>query len=140
MSILRALRRQGIRVRLIRLVPSSSPLLQNWESLVSTQRQKYRRLKFMLRRFLYFYFVLTQMLYNALCLLYHSITEAVLFACLSSGCATTTSRLLGPKVGNSIKCLSQGHSDALPHRKSNQGFYSLLVCYSLLGNIYYRLS
>jgi len=23
---------------------------------------------------------------------------------------------------NSIKCLSQGHSDALPHRESNQGF------------------
>jgi len=32
------------------------------------------------------------------------------FKCLSSGWATTTSRLLGSKVGNSIKCLSQGHS------------------------------
>jgi len=31
-------------------------------------------------------------------------------------------RLYGPKVGNSIKCFSQGHSDALPHRESNQGF------------------
>jgi len=43
--------------------------------------------------------------------------------CMSlSGWATTTGRMLGPKVGNSIKCLSQGHSDALPHRESNQGF------------------
>jgi len=25
-------------------------------------------------------------------------------------------------MGNSIKCLSQGHSDAIPHRESNQGF------------------
>jgi len=38
---------------------------------------------------------LNQMLY-ALCLSYHSNTEVVLFACLSSGWATTTSRLLGP--------------------------------------------
>jgi len=53
---------------------------------------------------------------------YHSNTEAVLFACLSSSWATTTCKLLGPKVGNSFKCLSQGHSDALPHRESNQGF------------------
>jgi len=30
-------------------------------------------------------------------------------------------RLLGPKVENSM-CLSQGHSDGLPHRKSNQSF------------------
>jgi len=39
-------------------------------------------------------------------------------------------RLLGPKVGNSIKCLSQGHSDALPHRESSQGFatFRLLAC------------
>jgi len=28
---------------------------------------------------------------------------------------------LGPKVGFSIKCLSQGHSDALLHRESKQG-------------------
>jgi len=41
--------------------------------------------------------------YYALCLLYHSNTETVLFAYLSSGWATTTVRLLGPKVGNSIK-------------------------------------
>jgi len=39
----------------------------------------------------------------ALWLSYHSNTEAVLFACLSSGWATTTGRLLGPKFGNSIK-------------------------------------
>jgi len=31
-------------------------------------------------------------------------------------------RLLGPEEGNSIKCLSQGHSDALPHRELKQGF------------------
>jgi len=48
------------------------------------------------------------------------ISQAALFACLSSGWATTTGRLLGPKVRNSIKCLFQGHSDALPHRDSNQ--------------------
>jgi len=45
-------------------------------------------------------------MYYVLCLSYHSNTEAVLFECLSSGWATTTSKLLGPKVGNSIKCLS----------------------------------
>jgi len=61
-------------------------------------------------------------MYYALRLSYHSNTEAVLVTCLSSGWAATTGRLLGPKVGNGIKCLSQGHSDALPHRKSNQGF------------------
>jgi len=59
------------------------------------------------------------MLHYALYLSYHFNTEAVLFAFLSSGWATTTGRLLGPKMGNSIKCLSQGHSDALPHRESN---------------------
>jgi len=52
------------------------------------------------------------MLYYALS--YHSNTEAALFVCLLSGWATTTGRLLGPKVGNSIKCLS--------HRESNQDF------------------
>jgi len=56
-----------------------------------------------------------QMLYYALCLSYHSNTEAVLFACHSSRWATTKGRLLGLKVGNSIKCLSQGHNDALSH-------------------------
>jgi len=44
---------------------------------------------------------LNQMLY-ALCLSYHSNAEAVLFACLLSGWTTTTGRLLGLKVGNSI--------------------------------------
>jgi len=62
---------------------------------------------------------LNQMLY-ALFLSYHSITEAVLFARPSSYWVTTTGRLLGSKMGNSIKCLSQGHRDA--HRESNQGF------------------
>jgi len=47
---------------------------------------------------------LNQMLYYALCLSYHSNTEAVLFACLSSGWAITTGTLLGLKAGNSIKC------------------------------------
>jgi len=62
------------------------------------------------------------MLYT-LCLSYHSNTEAVLFACLLSGWATTTGRLLGPKMENTIKCLSQGHSDVLPHL-TNRGFAS----------------
>jgi len=62
------------------------------------------------------------MLQYALCLLYHSNTEAVLFAYLPSDWATTTGRQLGPNVGNSIKCFSKGHSDTLPHRKSSQGF------------------
>jgi len=66
---------------------------------------------------------LNQMLY-ALCLSYHSNTD-VLFACLSSGWATKTGRMLGPKVGNSIKCLFQEYSDALPHRESNQGFATI---------------
>jgi len=43
---------------------------------------------------------LSYMLYYALCLSYHSNIKAALFACLSSGWATTTGRLLGPKVGN----------------------------------------
>jgi len=55
-------------------------------------------------------------MYNALCLSYHSNIEAVLFTCLSSGWATTMGRLLCSKLGNSIKCLPQGHSDALLHR------------------------
>jgi len=52
-----------------------------------------------------------------------ALTEAVLFACLSHHRPkrTTTGRLLGPKMENSIKCLSQGHSDVLPHRESSQG-------------------
>jgi len=72
-----------------------------------------------------------------LCLSYHSNTEAaVLFACLSSGWATTTGILLGPKVRNSIKCLSQGHSDALPHRESEQS----LATFRLLARRLYKLS
>jgi len=44
--------------------------------------------------------------------------------CMSfeTGWATTMRRLLGPKIGNSIKCLSQTHSNALLYRESNQGF------------------
>jgi len=45
---------------------------------------------------------------------------------LSSGWAITTGRLLGPKMGNSIKCLFQEHSDAILHRESNQGFATFL--------------
>jgi len=45
---------------------------------------------------------------NMLCFCHATPTQkAALFACLTSGWATTTGRLLGPKVGNSIKCLSQ---------------------------------
>jgi len=66
---------------------------------------------------------LSQILY-ALCLSYYSNTEVFLFACLSSGWATTTSSLLGSKVGNNIKCLSQRQSDALLYRELNQGFAS----------------
>jgi len=50
-------------------------------------------------------------------------TKTILFAaCLSPCWATTMGRLLGPKMQNSKKCLSQGHSDALPHRESEQTF------------------
>jgi len=35
--------------------------------------------------------------------------------------------MLGPKVGTSIKCLSQGHSEALPHWESNQDFATFLL-------------
>jgi len=49
---------------------------------------------------------------------YRSNTEAVLFACLSSGWATTTGRLRDPKVGNSIKCLSQ--EQAMCYRNGRQ--------------------
>jgi len=65
---------------------------------------------------------LNQVLCYALFLSYHSNADAVLFACLLSSWATTTGRLLGPKIRNSIKCLSQVHSNALPHRVSNQSF------------------
>jgi len=50
--------------------------------------------------------------------------------------ATTTGRLLGPKVRNSIKCLSQGHRDALSHRKSSEGF----ATFRLLGRRLYQLT
>jgi len=79
---------------------------------------------------------LSYMLYYALCLSCNFKIEAALFACLSLGWATTTGRLLGPKVGNSIKCLSQGHSDALQHRESNQGF----ATFRLLARRLYQLS
>jgi len=48
---------------------------------------------------------------------------------------TTKGRLHGPKMGNSTKCLSQGHSDALLHQKSNQGF----VTFRLLSRRLYQL-
>jgi len=78
---------------------------------------------------------LNQMLYYVLCMSYHSNTEAVLLACLSSGWATTTVRLLGPKVGNSIKFLSQGHSDVLPHRESTKVSHL-----SIISPVLYQLS
>jgi len=40
-------------------------------------------------------------------------------------------RLLGLKMGNSIKCLSQRHSDALPHWESNQDFANLSITFDL---------
>jgi len=46
--------------------------------------------------------------------------KLVLFACLSSDWATTTGRLLDSKMGNSSKCLSQGHSNAPPLWESDQ--------------------
>jgi len=73
------------------------------------------------REFLHVHILLrlNEMLY-ALCLSYHSNKDAVLFACLLSGLATTTGRMLGSNMGNSIKCLSQGHSDALPDQESKK--------------------
>jgi len=47
-------------------------------------------------------------MFYAQCLSYQ---EGILLACLSSGWAITMGKLLGPKVGNSIKCLSQGHRE-----------------------------
>jgi len=43
-------------------------------------------------------------------------------------------------VGNNIKRLSQGHSDALPHRESNQGFatFRLLVRRHCLFNCLFK--
>jgi len=69
---------------------------------------------------IYYYFVWTRCCMLCVC---HTTTTHKLF-CLnfSSGWATTMGRLLGLKVGNSIKCLSQGQSDALLHQESNQGF------------------
>jgi len=61
------------------------------------------------------YYTLCLLYSYILILLYHSNTEAVLFACLSSGWTNKPCRLLGSKVGNSIKCLSQGYSDTLLH-------------------------
>jgi len=58
---------------------------------------------------------LNQILF-AQCLSYHSSTEAVLLAW-----ATTTGTLLGPKMVNNIKCVSQGHSDTLPRHASISG-------------------
>jgi len=73
----------------------------------------------------------------ALCLSYHPNTEDALFVSLSSGWATTTGRLLGPKLGkNSIKCLSQGYSDALPHREVEPKFRNL----SITNPALYKLS
>jgi len=70
---------------------------------------------------------LYQMLF-ALCLLHLSNTEAVLFAHLSSGWATTTGRKTAwPQDGS----LSQEHSDALLHRESNRGLATSPVLYQL---------
>jgi len=63
-------------------------------------------------------FRLNQMLYYSLCLSYHSYTEAVLFACFSSSWATTTGRLLGPKVETSLSVFPK--DTATRYRNGNQ--------------------
>jgi len=45
-------------------------------------------------------------------------------------------RLLGPKMENSIKCLSEGHNNALTHQVMNQGF----ATFRLLAWCLYQLS
>jgi len=50
---------------------------------------------------------------------YHSNTEVVLFECLSLGWATTTGRLLGPKMGNSIACAVAANLSTLNSKKLN---------------------
>jgi len=60
--------------------------------------------------------LLNQMLQHALCLSYYSNTEAVLFACLSSGWAIMMSiDCLAPRWKHYIKRLSQGKNVALCH-------------------------
>jgi len=59
-----------------------------------------------------FFSYYSKFFFSLIRLSYHFNTEAALFACLSLGWATTTGRLLGPKVRNSIKCLSQGQRRA----------------------------
>jgi len=83
---------------------------------------------------------LNQMLYYALCLLNHSSTEAVLFACLLSDWATTTVRLLGPKVENSGKgkqVFFPRHSDVLPHREPNEDFATFQLLAQCLDQLSY---
>jgi len=82
--------------------------------------------------FFTFFFVWTRCC--MLCVCHYSNKETVLFACLSSGWATTIGRLLGPKMENSIKCLAQGHSDVLPHRESNQRLLDHLLSNPLKYN------
>jgi len=48
--------------------------------------------------------------------------SAAVFAGLLSFWAITTGKLLGPKMGNNIQCLSQVNIDALLNRESNGGF------------------
>jgi len=50
-------------------------------------------------------------------------------------------RLLSHKMGNSIKYLFQGHSDALPYRESNQGLKTLQnrSIVTLLSNFFFNI-
>jgi len=77
------------------------------------------------------------MLYYALCLSYHSNTEAALFACISSGWATTTGRLLGPKMWNSIKCLSPRTQRRATASKVEPRFRNLSITNPALNQLSY---
>jgi len=84
-------------------------------------------------------FELDVVLCSVLCyaLSYHSTQKLLwLHVFCQAGLPQRVGRLLGPKVGNSIKCLSQGHSDTLPHWKSNQSF----ATFWLLARRLYQLS
>jgi len=74
----------------------------------------YRAVPYHQKSFQTFFFVYSQLCSVFVILLRHRSCSV----CMSFvRQATTTGRLLGPKVRNNIKCLSQGHSDMLPHRE-----------------------
>jgi len=75
------------------------------------------------------------MLHYALYLSYHSNTELFCLHVFRQAGPTTTGRLLGPKVGNSIKCLSQD-TETRYRIGSRQGF----TTFRLLARRLYQLS